>query len=346
MDRTWPYMFEPVVSTLLEGARKTLSGFDVQEVLLPTPVINSSFLKLFTYGDVAVCVGPLVCPRLEWNTLKRHHVRTIYFQTEPTHRCLHFHGVDEVWDFSWHNIEACRLRSACTTADPCVDQGCMRCAGHAVLEGPAWQASTTTRRACAIIGDSACGKQFVLRYVPLGALNNTPVAQHLDTIDSLTFLGNAHYRDDGCWRRIQAHMPHNTTLAIHSNIWSNTAFAQLLGSHQVFVNVHKSVKRAANDWETYCGDAHNPATFRFAKLLNAHALLISERCDRLDEAEFSDLVTFSDFESIGGEFERLRRLNVIERRARANKISAEFISRFDPGAIFVRAGIVESLLGS
>jgi len=58
-------------------------------------------------GDVFVWVGQLGQIEIPWKQLQARGVFTIYYQTEPREACdLHrSDGIDEVWDYSWHNIE-------------------------------------------------------------------------------------------------------------------------------------------------------------------------------------------------------------------------------------------------
>lgn len=61
-------------------------------------------------GDVFVWVGQLGQIEIPWKQMQARGVFTIYYQTEPREACdLHrADGIDEVWDYSWHNIEVNR----------------------------------------------------------------------------------------------------------------------------------------------------------------------------------------------------------------------------------------------
>lgn len=62
-------------------------------------------------GDVFVWLGPTGSEVPAWAAMRRAGVRTVYYQTEPADRCaLARSRPDEVWDFAWHNLDACRPR--------------------------------------------------------------------------------------------------------------------------------------------------------------------------------------------------------------------------------------------
>lgn len=63
-------------------------------------------------GDVFVWVGQLGQIQIPWKSLQARGVFTVYYQTEPREGCdLHGpDGIDEVWDYSWHNIEVIKCQ--------------------------------------------------------------------------------------------------------------------------------------------------------------------------------------------------------------------------------------------
>ena len=70
-------------------------------------------------GDIFIWVG-LSMAQAPWRVLGERGVRRILYQTEPVHHCaarrVGNYAVDELWDFSHHNLEACRTaRDAPTT---------------------------------------------------------------------------------------------------------------------------------------------------------------------------------------------------------------------------------------
>ena len=118
------YMYEPVASTLLAAAqpffRARNASLDVRTIG-PEAMANTSYwfadaLKL-CHGSVFVWLGIYLSNTVPWERLHKLGVRIIYYQTEvlvaesvdPKVRCLLPSPlVDEVWDFSWHNIDFCR----------------------------------------------------------------------------------------------------------------------------------------------------------------------------------------------------------------------------------------------
>ena len=72
------------------------------------------------HGDVFIWIGPTGSGSPPWHKLHQRGVRTVYFQTEPTDRCemaqVSLDDLDEIWEFSWHNFDACapRLREGLT----------------------------------------------------------------------------------------------------------------------------------------------------------------------------------------------------------------------------------------
>ena len=118
------YMYEPVASTLLAAAqpffRVRNASLDVRTIG-PEAMVNTSYwfadaLKL-CHGSVFVWLGIYLSNTVPWERLHKLGVRIIYYQTEvlvaesvdPKVRCLLPSPlVDEVWDFSWHNIDFCR----------------------------------------------------------------------------------------------------------------------------------------------------------------------------------------------------------------------------------------------
>ena len=371
-DRTWPYIYAPVVNTLVEGVRRLATTWDVRTLIIP--VLDRAYvflsqesndLRQLKWPDVAVCVGPLGCPSMPYTELRSRGVLTAYYQTEPMHSCTRLlAAVDEVWDFSWHNLRVCRrdTHGACSTFRPkyapdslrivnaSVRPKDMRCQGGCNFDSDDGTNCHATWKghelACAHVQQQ--GKHCAtLRYVPLGALNHTLTTRPLTAIrptNMLSFLGQPRYRDKKCWHQLQAQLnKHNASLITHNDVWDDVAYFQLLGSTTVFINLHKSVVQGSANWAPICGDSHNPATFRFAKLLNVGAILISERCYPADEAEFHGLVSFVDFDSIGNEFARLRDMDVSERMAMAHHRRVKFFGRFDPALIMKRAGIASML---
>ena len=351
-DRTWPYMYEPVVSTLHQGVKATFPTWKIENTLLPNVTAASDPLLFahLRHPDVMICIGPLACPLVPWEGLRRRRVLTVYYQTEPLHECTHL-SADEVWDFSWHNIEMCEQDgkqcrkfdsftecdgdSHCTLCSPTVDK---------LPRGPTFSWNSEHQVACVSIAASRnrCQRR-VLRYVPLGALPMRFATQHRSHLNTIAFLGNPHYRRQECWDGLRKQLSPNDRLIFINNVWSDQAYEEILHHQEVFVNVHTSMNKGSQNWSPFCGDSHNPVTFRFAKLLNSRALIISEHCHVRDEEEFQGTVTFVNFSALGSAFRHLRQQTKVERQLLAEERYRLFQRRFAPEDVFRRSGITRSL---
>ena len=168
-------------------------------------------------------------------------------QTEPIHRCAPVR-VDEVWDFSWHNIESCMrnppvMRCHQTSTRMRMPQSCRsndgtmcrcRTANDSLSRGPSWQ--RVAEPACLRV--APCG--VPLRYVPLGSLRADPLTDHQsDQAQSLTFMGSVQYRASSCLEEVRDQLRHiGAELHLVVNVWTDQELAGLLRSHSIFANLH------------------------------------------------------------------------------------------------------------
>ncbi|KAL1527671.1 hypothetical protein AB1Y20_009057 [Prymnesium parvum] len=131
--------------------------------------------------------------------------------------------------------------------------------------------------------------------------------------------------------------PHNHTgLVAHSNqVWSDASLHQMLRKHAFFVNLHKECDAPPN--ETNC------ETLRFAQLLAVGAVVLSERCDAQDEAEWSGLVHFVSRDEMPERFQHLWRQVRSGEILSGAALVESFQKRLNPRAVFERAGLIESL---
>eukprot|EP00746_Dinoflagellata_sp_MGD_P134849 gnl/MRDRNA2_/MRDRNA2_68732_c0_seq1.p1 gnl/MRDRNA2_/MRDRNA2_68732_c0~~gnl/MRDRNA2_/MRDRNA2_68732_c0_seq1.p1 ORF type:complete len:498 (+),score=46.29 gnl/MRDRNA2_/MRDRNA2_68732_c0_seq1:228-1721(+) len=171
-----------------------------------------------------------------------------------------------------------------------------------------------------------------LRYVPPGALI-TPRIIHQSWPGKLTFMGTLEHnnRRKYCWDHLRQSLP-KSQMVMEYGAWTLDTFAALLNRSSIFLNLHK-----------HCGDASNPVTVRNAKLLNAHALIISERCYSGDETEFSGMIDFLALDDIPKRYAELVNMSQRERQQLASARAAKFAEKFDPVAVFDRAGIYHLL---
>ena len=107
-----PFMYGPVTGTLVAAFRAS-PNVEVKNGAGTKRNDSFAFLRSVDWlrrGDIFVWVG-LSMSQAPWLTLGQRGVRRVLYQTEPTHRCearrVGRFAVDELWDFSHHNLEAC-----------------------------------------------------------------------------------------------------------------------------------------------------------------------------------------------------------------------------------------------
>jgi len=219
-------------------------------------------------------------------SLRDRGVKIVYYQSEPVDVCgIPSRFVDEMWDYSWHNIDNCK------------DQP------DAPLQ----------------------------RYVPLAAYD-TPVTKQKEDPGALLFFGN--HKERPCWNQVYQRL--NTRLEVVYWAWDDAKYESVLDTHNIFVNLHKGCSGQPTD-------LHNPVTWRNAKLLNAHALIISQRSYSRDEKEFEGLIDFVELEEIPDRYAQLLNMSVSARQQIADERARLFAHNFDPRRIFERAGIYGNL---
>ena len=109
------FMYWPVMSTLFTGFRD--AGVDIRAGVGMTAERSSAIARL-RQGDGFIWVGINGRFAQPWEDLRRRGVRLAYYQTEPIHRgrgpCDRYNHtvgmvrkVDEIWDFSHHNLDLC-----------------------------------------------------------------------------------------------------------------------------------------------------------------------------------------------------------------------------------------------
>ena len=108
------FMYRPIVDTLLDGLAaspgsigKVTTRFgagraSMQRALMQKPALGA--------GDWFIWIGHASSQGLPWARLQAAGVRTVFYNTEPLENCVR-RGSDEVWDYSWHNIDVCRRRA-------------------------------------------------------------------------------------------------------------------------------------------------------------------------------------------------------------------------------------------
>ena len=321
------YMYEGVVATIIDALGAATDAPTIvygQGIRRQHKAAYQGNLSLLQRGDALIWIGyGFADGATPWTELGRRGIRRVFYQCEPEHRCASRtagrYAVDEMWDFAWHNIEACstaptppRLRYVPLGAAsmyalplrlplPSAHPGPLLFFGNVRDGPPRHRCFTELRRT--LLNDRAAGKA--------GGGG----------------IGSQQRRSHG--QRGLGDLPLTHTF----RAFDDASFRALLGAHAVWLNLHKG-----------CGDAHNPVTFRVAKALLAGRLILSERAHEKDEAEFEGLgISFHDnMSAIAAAYKLAVReydapgspaLAAVEQRVRA------FRARFAPARIFQRAQI-------
>lgn len=97
LDNHLLFMYKPIIETL-KHLKPSLFVYNNQ-VNVSTIPPNSTF----------VWVGIHNVHQVPWQKIRSLGVKTVYYQTEPVERCFLTKAVvDEMWDYSWHNINNCK----------------------------------------------------------------------------------------------------------------------------------------------------------------------------------------------------------------------------------------------
>ena len=306
-----PFMFSPVTDFLIAAFSRDFSpvtfGSGTKRNHSAAFHANVSTLRR---GDVFVWVGPSMA-QAPWSELGARGVRRIVYQTEPVHycaaRCVGRYAVDELWDFSHHNLEACQ--PAVAPEAPKV----LRYVPPGAVLGDAPLLRAPSSSSSSSFSDLQATRAAVQQ--------------------PLFFFGNP---SDGrsrkaCFNTIRKLLGERlefTFAAFNEERWHST----VLSRSNIFLNLHKD-----------CSEPHNPITFRVPKLVDSGRLVLSERAHLADEREWEGIVLFYDNVSslAEGYLDLIATGAWVEKAKAAN---AAFKRRFSPARIFRRAGIVEDLV--
>jgi len=166
------------------------------------------------------------------------------------------------------------------------------------------------------------------RYVPPGLLDEAPPAQqHLSA--TLAFLGATLFGNrSSCWQWLAARL--GKRLRRVNGTWTRAQAARVGRQHGIYLNLHKSCG----------GEATQPLeSFRFSQLLSSSAIVVSEPCAEIDEAEYRGMALFAPLSAIPATFEKLANLTRNERRRLAHSHAQAFAHKFTPAALFSSAGV-------
>ena len=325
-------MYEPIRASIVAGLKShtlahrwSVSSHVVADAQFLSAAMNSERraakedrrilehrLQPLKRGDLFIWIGEAWETAVPVEMLRNRGVRTVYYQTEPVRSCRirpltlrwGMDRYDEVWDYSWRNLEICKGAFAKR-----VDSN---------------------------------GTTF--RYVPPVALPGRASATQQSHETRLLFLGSIVHRT-GCSqpllgpRQMQVGCRQSCKEALNAAVaagwlrienatWSPRELRTVLGSHGIYVSVHKA-----------CATTSSPVPPRVAMLLNAKALVISEHSSARDEAQFAGMVSFVPFANLEQEFSRLRSLGRDERRQLAASRAKRFAERFAPWRVYQEAGV-------
>ena len=318
------YMYEPVALTLIAGFQaagvRVYRGIGTKRKDRENYLRNVSLLR--GPQDYFVWVGICEWHEQPWNALKAKGVRRVVYQSEPSHDCYGLTSTyfDELWDYSLHNIDSCRINSP--NRPPILRYVPLGAVPTLVRGGRSSRQSSAT--------------SLPPKLIFLGTITHAERRQCLSKLGRLLFSHSGHEKSP-------KHL--HSRLQIVSKVWDDKSFGALLNADppNLFVNLHKQ-----------CGERHNPVTFRQAKLLNARQLILSERCYEKEEDEYKGMVRFvgpddqsgnakngsaSCVRSIADEYHR-----IVQSRSwaeEADKAAELFVRRFQPRDIFWRAGLYE-----
>jgi len=106
------YAFEPFSSTLLAGiaAYPHSGNVTVNYLILPVRGDVAGEIKKLSLkrSDVFLWLGRIGKDSVPWSHVRQQGALAIYYQTEPVKDCVFTkEDVDELWDYSWANIDVC-----------------------------------------------------------------------------------------------------------------------------------------------------------------------------------------------------------------------------------------------
>ena len=309
----------PVVSTLIAGVR-AYNKFDriqLSHRSVTTPALRN-LTDYLRKGDMFVWVGEAGKGYVPWRQLLAHGVFAVLYQTEPLNvQCaLYSDSVNEIWDFSWHNIESCRERSH---------------AAHSKRPRLRWVPLGALPAVRAVGHPAAAPPLFFL-----GSASR--------------FSGKHRY---WCLRDLQKLL--GKQLYYRDNVWDEVMYTELMNRHDIFLNIHKGCGdwhnpvtfRVANILNAggliISERAHAEDEHMFKNLVTF--VPISKYMDPSVHSGLTLGIPASErernFSAIAEEYWRTTRLSSRERAAAATRRQRLFQARFSPTRIFQRAGIYE-----
>ena len=233
----------------------------------------------------------------------------------------------EMWQTPWKDLWSrgvtCVLYQT-EPADICIGSRTGRYPVHEI-----WDFSLHNFEACQGKKDGP-----IPRYVPLAHVPGSPaVRPPLRGVERpMMFFGdpsNRYPKRKACYKKLKSALGSKVRHTYRA--FSHEMFAtNVLAHNDIFVNLHKG-----------CGQAHNPFTWRNAKLLNSQKMIISERAHPKDETEYDGMMLWA--ENMSHVVALYRHYAGGAWRDFAQKAAARFRRKFDAVDIFERAGIYRRL---
>ena len=306
-ERADASLVEPVVATLMAGFRSAPNrkAFALNRVTGGPDRFNA-LVSTSKSGDILVWVDNNDGARYDLRPIRSLGVHVVWYQTKPTGdgTCVVTKDeVEEIWDYSWKNIDDCR------NAAP---------------------------RELSSFGASDAPET---RYVPVGALPDAPMLPaHQELSESPAALGLMHGGRTTALEALRAQLSRRGLSRVDSvgglELSSRKAFQTYLEKSQLGIFATLLPKTAGP----------RPTTWNNSRLLNARGLVLSEPCYWKDEREYVGMVEFVPLSQMGTAFETLAASAAEEREQLRDERHGLFMQRFDPSAIFERAGVYAWLL--
>lgn len=304
-------------------------------------------LETLKRGDAFIYIG--IKPghiKIPWYQLRSRGALTVFYETEPnalacSHKMPLSARADELWSYSHRVLEMCQSTYSVRRYVP---------PGHS----SSTIARPPGRAPYAKEWDGTSGEWVASKRVDRSVLAVEGAATSGDLPKrgggtELLFLGYPFFKSrQPCYDKLQVALGQrvNATWSVTSAAAFEAWWAEQ-GSHVVHLNLHKRgtsrTRLPGRSSVSVCSDAPTQAfeAFRAALLLSRGGLLISQRSDERDEAEFEGLVHFAAVDDMAALLPKL--LQRVRTRAQL-RIAASYRERFEPRRLFARAGIYERLL--
>ena len=314
-DGRLSFMLAPIIRTLVLGLNVSGVRLNVAAVGSDAPAASALSQHARTLGrrDAFIWVGVKQHGTPPWAEMRRHGVRTIFYQTEPmpaSGGCMippmrrpsseleATPLVDEVWDYSEVNLQLCaRVPHAPTLRF--LPPGAITGATNDVHATAGARATTGSKEREPLDGGGGAAPQAIF-------LGDVTLDERARCFTSLRPLVRA-----------------------VNDVWSESALRRLVASTPppLFINLHKKCMPP---------DGRQPLeSVRLSQLLTLGALVVSQHAHERDEARYEGLV---DFVSLAEMPQAIRKL---QQRTDLADLAAEraarFRERFEPRALVTRA---------